>query len=108
VITDYFSSLKEVFLKDLVQGVIREIEEKNLIGTLQQCGSCAEREIKLMELLPEIQQWKPKLIEDLFSFLQKEKNLDFGICSFCEIENGKRFCVMEGERVECILNLPEL
>ena len=80
------------------------IIEQSFIGILKQCSSIEERHRLMNEL------FQPLGIMDsrwLVYQLQRKHGIDFGVCACYSFEDGKQFCSLTPEKVECIYAIPQ-
>ena len=98
--------MKEI-KEDQVEQALKKIKENNWITALKQCQSIKERYEKLMDLLPETITWDIISSRKLVLHLHRQFCLDFGICPLYVIEGDRQYCVVAGERIECLCVVPE-
>ncbi|MFA5086127.1 MAG: hypothetical protein WC468_00800 [Candidatus Paceibacterota bacterium] len=80
---------------------------QSFVGLFKNCGNVEERYALLGEILPENVGWEPEKLELLILRLHRELGIDFGVCGHYAIENGKRFCHLGPEKVECLCHPPQ-
>jgi hypothetical protein len=95
-------------MKDKVKEALRVIREKNGFNLLRNCATIWEGYIKLTQILPEILLWDLVSARQLVFSLQRKHKINFGVCSFYEInDDGRQYCTING-KIECLCRIPEL
>lgn len=94
-------------MKDKVRKALAMIREKKGFNLLRNCSTLDERYGKLIKILPETMLWSPMLARQLVFFLQKKHKIDLGVCPFYTMNNGRQYCTIGGDKVECLCRIPQ-
>ena len=97
---------------DVVTDAIKVIEGegRKLIEELRQCPNIDKRINKLVGLVPQIWLVDPMAPRKLLFYLQiscKDYGIDFGICKFYRIKEGRQYCAAGKKEVECFCAIPD-
>lgn len=111
-------------MRKRVEGAIAEISDNGWAKDLQGCRTLKERYQKLVEFLPEIREFFPSIQNQLFFHIQKNLEINLGVCEFFMIEGRKRhdskehdskeieereqYCTYGGGKETCNCRVPQL
>jgi len=80
-----------------------------IVEQIKACSSMRERYAKLHKLVPEVWELSPMSARMFIYYLAKDYGLDFGVCRFYSIKDGRQFCLFNGKDkpVECTCAIPQ-
>lgn len=93
-------------LSGIVKEIIRLLEKEGMIAILRQCPNMNSRYIKMEEIIPGLPNLETMLAKQLLFYLQNEYKMDFGVCSYCEIEGCRQYCTRSG-KIPCGCAIPQ-